>query len=84
MTSNRVPADLPRFVTDSDLMRAFGLSKNALAAFRRNPAFPKRDPVLKKTDRKAVDSFFDKRAGLTVHVSPHGQSVHDGEENFAA
>lgn len=74
----------PRWMTDAQMMEAFGLSQRALSALRSNPKFPTRDALLNKTDSKAVDAFFDKRSGLSLHPSSHGPFAHDGEENFAA
>ena len=74
----------PRWMTDNQLIEAFGLSQRALTALRSNRAFPKRDEVLNKTDSKAVDMFFDNRSGLGVQSSFHGVTAVDGEENFAA
>ncbi|QDC00356.1 hypothetical protein [Mesorhizobium sp. 8] len=69
----------PRFMTDADLRRYFGLSARALARLRLTGRFPEKDPLIGKTDRKAVDWFFDRRAGLDL-----GQvlAIEDGPENF--
>ena len=77
-----VPA--PRWMTDAQVIKHFGLSQNALKTLRSNRSFPQRDPVLRKTDSKAVDAFFDNRSGLAVQSVSIGQMVPDGEENFEA
>lgn len=74
----------PRFQTDDQLIKCFGISQRALNALRSNARFPQRDPVLKKTDSKAVDAFFDSRAGLSFQSPNHIEALEDGEENFAA
>lgn len=73
----------PRFMTDEQLRKHFGLSDRALSRLRMNRSFPRRDEVTNKTDRKAVDLFFDVRAGIrspTLAGNVAGEL--DGEENF--
>jgi hypothetical protein len=41
--------------------------------------FPGKDPLVRKTDRKAEDWFFERRTGLD---RAHVPSVEDGPENF--
>jgi hypothetical protein len=69
----------PRFMTDTEFRRYFGLSARALARLRLTGDFPAKDPLIGKTDRKAVDWFFDRRAGLGRAQVP---SIEDGPENF--
>jgi hypothetical protein len=69
----------PRFMTDAELRRYFGLSARSLARLRLTGHFPGKDPLIGKTDRKAVDWFFDRRAGLDRAQIP---SAVDGPENF--
>jgi hypothetical protein len=66
-------------MTDAELRHYFGLSGRALARLRLTEHFPGKDPLVGKTDRKAVDRFFDRRAGLD-----RGQVlvIEDGPENF--
>ncbi|MER9769015.1 hypothetical protein NKJ09_23455 [Mesorhizobium sp. M0189] len=72
-----------RFMTESELRRHFGLSERALTRLRLTKGFPRKDALVDKTDRKAVEKFFDARAGLTSGSPVDGnQVVEDGEENF--
>lgn len=72
-----------RFMSDEQLRRHFGLSARALSRLRMVRGFPQRDHLIQKTDRRAVECFFDRRAGI---LSPMGAGtiagVPDGEENF--
>lgn len=76
-------AYVPRFMSDEELRSFFGLSERALTRLRATSRFPQRDGLINKTDRRAVELFFDRRAGL---ASPVGTSdllaSADGEENF--
>jgi hypothetical protein len=73
----------PRFMTDEQLRKHFGLSDRALSRLRMNQGFPRRDDVTNKTDRKAVDLFFDLRAGIrSPKFAGEVAGRLDGEENF--
>ncbi|HEV7253454.1 MAG TPA: hypothetical protein VGN97_10205 [Mesorhizobium sp.] len=65
-------------MTDEELRAVFGLSGRALNRLRATGKFPAKDPLVGKTDRRAVDAFFDRRAGLSS-----GPSGPDGEETGA-
>lgn len=54
----------PRFMTEAELRKFFGLSERALNRLRQVRGFPSRDVLISKTDRTAVDRFFDFRAGI--------------------
>lgn len=69
---------IPRFVTDQQLREHFGISDRALQRLRLLRDFPRRDPLIGKTDRRAVDVFFDWRAGLSS-----GDFAVDGDEDFS-
>lgn len=71
----------PRFMTDAQLREHFGISERALRRLRMTRLFPAKDALVGKTDCKAVEHFFDRRAGLL----PLGPPIlaFDGEENFA-
>lgn len=74
----------PRFMTDQELRAYFGLSERALIRLRCTPTFPRKDKLTNRTDRRAVDLFFDRRAGIvssTVVGAVQG-AVTDGEEHF--
>lgn len=74
----------PRFMTDEDLRAFFGLSDRALTRLRATTRFPQRDGLINKTDRRAVELFFDRRAGLPSHMeATNGMASVDGEENFS-
>lgn len=71
----------PRFMTDEQMRLYFGLSERALTRLRGTRGFPPRDQLVEKTDRRAVELFFDHRSG--IGFSPRGgTSAADGEENF--
>lgn len=55
----------PRFMTDSELREHFGLTDRALNRLRATRMFPTKDGLINKTDRRAVELFFDRRAGIT-------------------
>jgi hypothetical protein len=69
----------PRFMTDADLCRYFGLSERTLMRLRATSTFPKKDEMISRTDRRAVELFFDRRAGIP---SPSFAPAVDGKENF--
>lgn len=67
----------PRFMTDAELRQHFGLSERAMTRLRATKHFPRKDPLIGKTDRKVVERFFDHRAGLTGPAP-----IPDGDEHF--
>ncbi|WP_157928851.1 hypothetical protein [Pararhizobium haloflavum] len=73
----------PRFMTDDQLRAYFGLSDRALQRLRATRAFPQRDNLINKTDRRAVELFFDRRAGIasSMGVGTVATAL-DGDENF--
>lgn len=71
----------PRFMTDGELRDHFGLTERALQRLRLTRTFPKKDSLINKTDRKVVEIFFDRRAGIGL---PDAYLAVDGEENFDA
>ena len=74
---------MPRFMNDEDLRAFFGLSERALTRLRATKAFPAKDGLINKTDRRAVSLFFDHRAGLLSSVAAiNGMATPDGEEHF--
>lgn len=76
-------ADLaPRFMTDDELRRHFGLSERALDRLRAGRSFPRKDGLINKTDRRAVEVFFDQRAGIASPMAGGFAAVMDGEERF--
>jgi hypothetical protein len=54
-------------MTDEILREHFGLSERALRRLRAMRDFPRKDIITNRTDSKAVDRFFDRRAGLEPH-----------------
>ena len=73
----------PRFMTDDELRSFFGLSERALTRLRATNRFPQRDALINKTDRRAVELFFDRRSGLASPMAAiNGMAAPDGEENF--
>lgn len=66
----------PRFMTDTKLMAHFGFGERALKRLRLTGKFPGKDSLVGKTDSRAVDRFFDDRAGL---IAP---GITDGNEDF--
>jgi hypothetical protein len=73
----------PRFMTDGQLRDYFGLTERALMTFRAMQTFPQKDGLINKTDRRAVEIFFDRRAGIPSPSFANGNSaVADGEEDF--
>lgn len=76
-------ADPPRFMTDEQMRLYFGLSERALTRLRCLNTFPQRDRLIDKTDRRAVEIFFDRRAGIQFSSGLGGNlAAVDGEENF--
>lgn len=70
-------------MTDEELRGFFGLSERALIRLRATTRFPQRDGLINKTDRRAVELFFDRRAGLPSSMGAINEmAVQDGEENF--
>jgi hypothetical protein len=73
----------PRFMTDEQLRLYFGLSHRALMRLRGTRAFPARDRLVDKTDRRAVELFFDQRAGIRLSSFGAGNVAGpEEEENF--
>jgi hypothetical protein len=73
----------PRFMTDEQLRQHFGLSERALDRLRATNSFPRKDELVHKTDRRAVELFFDRRSGIVSFINVAGNpAVIDGEENF--
>jgi len=74
---------VPRFMTDQQLRDHFGLPERALDRLRATRTFPQKDGLVNKTDRRAVEVFFDRRAGIPSPIAVGGHTaVTDGEENF--
>lgn len=74
---------MPRFLNDEELRAFFGLSERALARLRATGHFPPKDRLINKTDRRAVELFFDRRAGLPSSIAAiNGMATPDGEEHF--
>lgn len=59
---------IPRFMTDKQLMEHSGFGHQALTRPRLTGQFPGKDPLVGKTDSKAVDAYFDRRAGLAPPI----------------
>ena len=59
---------LPRFLTDGELSNYLGHSDGWLTPARRalleRHGFPRKDRLIGRTDRRAVDAFLDRRSGL--------------------
>lgn len=73
----------PRFMTDEQLRQYFGLTERALNKLKATRSFPKKDALIGKTDCRAVEIYFDRRAGLAPSSRVGGNQVaEDGEENF--
>lgn len=73
----------PRFMTDQELRDHFGLTERALTRLRSTRAFPQKDGLINRTDRRAVELFFDRRAGILSPSTIGGNpAVMDGDENF--
>lgn len=73
----------PRFMTDGQLREWFGLSERAFDRLRATRSFPAKDRLVNKTDRRAVEVFFDRRAGLDSPIRAGGSlAAVDGEEHF--
>lgn len=79
MTEAACPA--PRFLSDEEICRCYGLSDRALTRLRATRGFPQKDGLIRKTDRRAVDIFFDRRLGLESSGRGSDFAV-DGKENF--
>ncbi len=80
ITPRAVP---PRFMNDQQLRDHFGLGDRALTRLRATRQFPPRDELINKTDRRAVELFFDRRAGIASPVAAAGGlAAVDGEENW--
>ena len=69
-------------MTDGELRAYFGLSERALFRLKLSAGFPQRDSIIIKTDSKAVDDYFDQRAGLASQATTGGMVHRDGTENF--
>lgn len=73
----------PRFMTDEELQSYFGLSERALTRLCATGHFPAKDALVNKTDRRTVEFFFDRRAGLPSPLGAINEwMASDGEENF--
>jgi len=73
----------PRFMNDTELRAYFGLSERALNRLRCTPTFPRKDKLTNRTDRRAVDLYFDRRAGIVSSASGDiPVAAIDREENF--
>ena len=75
MTINTDRLHPPRFMTDEELREHFGLSERALRRCRGMHEFPRREPLIGKTDSKAVDRYFDRLAGLDANESGRVEAV---------
>jgi hypothetical protein len=74
---------VPRFMTDGELRAWFGLSERALNRLRATRSFPPKDEQIGKTDRRSVEVFFDRRAGLDSPLLAGGNpAAVDGREYF--
>lgn len=83
MMSSLTSAAPPRFMTDEQIREHFGLSERALSRLRAIPSFPRRDPLVNKTDRFAVHAYFDWRAGIrSPSLAGNVAGGIDGEEHF--
>lgn len=70
-------------MTDEELRAFFDLTERALLRLRAGGNFPKRDVLVNKTDRRAVEIYFDRRAGILSSVGAGGLApVVDGKECF--
>lgn len=75
--------EAPRFMTDQQLREHFGLSERALVRLRATKSFPRKDELINRTDRRAVEVFFDRRSGIASPMAVGAKvAVFDGEENF--
>lgn len=78
-----ITVDTPRFLHDKELKARFGLSDKALACLRKCKGFPQKDTLIHRTDSRAIEHFFDQRAGLvSLQVANGAPAIEDGEENF--
>jgi len=82
MSRADAPAFPPRFMTDQQLREHFGLTERALTRLRATRRFPQKDGLINRTDRRAVELFFDQRAGIASPFGRGNVAVIDGEENF--
>lgn len=74
---------VPRFMTDEQLRQYFGLTERALTRLKASRSFPAKDALIGKTDCRAVEIYFDRRAGIASSFPLGGNQVaEDGEENF--
>ncbi|OWK20088.1 hypothetical protein AJ88_33155 [Mesorhizobium amorphae CCBAU 01583] len=72
-------------MTDQQLRERFGLPERALDRLRATRTFPPKDGLVGRTDSRAVELFFDRRAGILSPTAVGGHTaVIDGEENFDA
>ena len=62
---------LPRFLTDGEPCNYLGHGEGWLTPERRSllerHGFPRKDSLIGRTDRRAVDAFLDRRSGLPEH-----------------
>lgn len=72
----------PRFMSDEQLRAYFGISERALSRLRAIKTFPAKDALITKTDRRAVEIFFDRRSGIAPSVGSGTVAAPDGKENF--
>jgi hypothetical protein len=61
-------------MTDEQLRKHFGLTERALLRLRLTGKFTNKDPLVGRTDSKAVDQFFDQRLGVP--------DLYDGDDDF--
>ena len=71
---------IPRFMNDQQLRSHFGISQRALQRLRATGYFPSKDALIGKTDRRAVDRYFDTRAGIPQ--PPYSFASDDGQEHW--
>ncbi|WP_354063896.1 hypothetical protein [Devosia sp. 2618] len=69
---------------DAELRAYFGLSERALQRLRMTGKFPKKDALIGKTDSKAVDHYFDQRAGLVATHLEYDREAELAKENFSS
>lgn len=67
-------------MTVSELLAYSGLSEHAL--LRLIGGFPRKDARTGKTDRKAVDRYFDLGSGLPARFAKGGMAHVDGTDSF--
>lgn len=71
----------PRFMTGEQLRDHFGLSERALRRLQAMRDFPKKDAITNRTDSRAVDRFFDRRAGIDASTADGTPAV-SGKDHF--